>query len=101
MLLNGLKSLIVILPFAKFSDHRPCGSSNRATTIFYVTLQDHVIKGSGDFMEGNSSLHIPTPQKIDSHRHCVNGYIIILVYHVILQDYVVIRSCGMGINHSR
>ena len=101
MLLNGLKFLIVSLLFAKFSDHRPCGSSNRAARIFCVTLQDHVIKGSGDFMEGNSSLHIPTPPKIDSHRHCVNGYIIILVYHVILQDYVVIRSCDIGISHSR
>ena len=25
-----------------------------------MTLQDHVINGSGNFMEKNSSLHIPT-----------------------------------------
>ena len=32
-----------------------------------MTLQDHVIKGSGDFMEGNSSLYIPNSPQIDSH----------------------------------
>ena len=46
--------------FTKFSGHRPCGSSDTAAKIFYVTLQDNVIEGSGYFMEGNSSLYIPT-----------------------------------------
>ena len=41
-----------------------CGSSDTAAKIFYVTLQDYVIKGSGDFMEGNSSLHIPILPKL-------------------------------------
>ena len=39
---------------------RPCGSSDTAAKIVYLTLQDQVIKEPGDFMEGNSSLHIPT-----------------------------------------
>ena len=31
-----------------------------------MTLRDHVIKGSGDFKEGNVSLYIPTlPKLID------------------------------------
>ena len=42
-----------------FCGHRHCGSSDTATKIVYMTLQDHVIKGSGDFMKGNSSLYIP------------------------------------------
>ena len=29
-----------------------------------MTLQDHVIKVSGDFMEGNSTLYIPTQPKL-------------------------------------
>ena len=29
----------------------PCGSSDTATKIFYMTLQDYVMKVSGDFME--------------------------------------------------
>ena len=29
-----------------------------------MTLQDHLIKGSGDFMEQNSSLYIPTLPKL-------------------------------------
>ena len=30
----------------------------------FIFLQDHVIKGSGDFMEGNSSLYIPMLPKL-------------------------------------
>ena len=59
--------------FVKFRGHKPCGSSDTVAKIFYVALQDHVIKGSGDFIEGNYSLYFPTPSTIDSHRHCVNG----------------------------
>ena len=32
--------------------------------MFYVTLQDHLIEGSGDFMERNSSLYISTLPKL-------------------------------------
>ena len=37
--------------------------------------------------------YISHPAKIESHRHCVNGYVMILVCHVNLQDHVVIWSC--------
>ena len=65
-----------------------------------MTLQDHVIKGSGDFMEGKSSLYIPTLPKLividialmDMQLFC----------YVILQDHVIIWSSDlMGRNHSR
>ena len=56
--------MLSISLFAKFCDHSPCGSSDTAAKIVYVTLQDHVIKGSGDFMEGNASLYIPTLPKL-------------------------------------
>ena len=61
--LNGLKFLIVSHHFAKFSGHKPCGYSDITTEIVHMTLQDHLIKGSGNFMEGNSSLYIPTLPK--------------------------------------
>ena len=48
-----------------------------------------MIKGTDDFMEGDSSLHIPTRAKIDRRRHCVDGYIIVLVCCVILQAHVI------------
>ena len=59
-----LKFLIVNLHFSKFCDHKLCDSSDTAAKIVYVTSQDHVIKGSGDFMERNSSLYIPTLLKL-------------------------------------
>ena len=58
--INGLKFLIVSHHFAKLCGHRPCRSSDTAAKIVYMTLQDHVIKGSSDFMEGNSPMYIPT-----------------------------------------
>ena len=62
--LYGLNFLIASYHFATFSGHRPCGSSDTAARRVYVTLKDHVIKVSGDFMEGNSSLYIPTLPKV-------------------------------------
>ena len=50
--------------FAKFSGHRPCGSSDAAAKTIYVTLQDHVIKESDDFKEGSSSFFIPIFPKL-------------------------------------
>ena len=49
---------------ATFSGHKSCGTNNTTAEILYVTLQDHVIKGSGDFMEGISSLNIPRLAKL-------------------------------------
>ena len=60
MWLIGLKFLVVSHHLANFSGHKPIGSSDTAAKILYVTLQDHVIKESGDSMEGNSLLYIPT-----------------------------------------
>ena len=61
---NGFKFLIVSHHYAKFIDHRPCGSSDIAAKIFYVTLQDYMIKGSGDFMKRNSLMYIHTLPKL-------------------------------------
>ena len=62
--LDGLKFLTVSHYYAKFYGPRPRGNSDTATNMIYVTLQDHLIKGSGDFEEGNSSLYIPTLPKL-------------------------------------
>ena len=45
---------------AKFVCHRPRGSRDITGLIFDVTLLGQAIKGSCDFMEGGSSLYIPT-----------------------------------------
>ena len=74
--------------YATFSGHRPRGSSDTTAKIFYVTLEDHVIKVPGDVTEENSSLHILIlpklitvqepikvsyyPAKFGGHRHCGN-----------------------------
>ena len=93
--LNGLKFLIVSPHFATFCGHRPC-SSDTAAIIVYITLQDYVIKGSGDFMNGN---YLSPPCQS---WQFVNGYIIILVCLMILHDYVIIRSYDfMGRSHSK
>ena len=55
---NGLKFLIVSHHFAKFCGYTLCSSSDTAAKIMYLTLQDHVIRKSGDFKEGNSLLYI-------------------------------------------
>ena len=63
--LNGLKFLIVSHYLVKFSGLMLGGSSSdTAAKIFFVTLQDHIIKRSGDFMGGNYSLYIPTLTKL-------------------------------------
>ena len=79
--LNRLNFLIVSHRFSKFTGHRPCGSSAAAAKIVYVTLQDHLIKVSVIFMEGNSSFYIPCQDRM------------ILVCHVILQYHVTKESC--------
>ena len=64
MLLNGLKFVIVNHYFARFCDHSSCGSSDTAGKIVNMTLQDHMIKGFGDFMERKLSLNFPTLPKV-------------------------------------
>ena len=56
--------LIVSYHFAQLSGHSPSGSSDTAAKIFYATLQEHVIKGSGDFMGENSPCIPPLCQKL-------------------------------------
>ena len=69
-----------------------------------------MIKGSGDFMEGNSSLYVPTLIKLiaidivltDFLKLFFKIFIVMLVCHVISQDYVIIWSCDfIGRGHSR
>ena len=64
MWLNGLDFLIVSHHFGKFIGHRPCGSSDTAAKIVYVTLQNHVIRRPGDFIEVKTSFYIPTLPKL-------------------------------------
>ena len=62
--LTGLKFLIKGYCLAKFSGYRHCRSKDKAAKIYYVTFKDQIIKESNDFMEGSSSLYIPTLPKL-------------------------------------
>ena len=59
--------------------------------ICHVNLQDHVIKGSCDFMEGNSSLCVT----VLSNLVAVNIVAVEIkhVCHVTLPDHVIKGSC--------
>ena len=50
--------LILCNHHAKFHGRSYCGSRDVMYLICHVALQDHVIKGSFDFMEGNFSLYV-------------------------------------------
>ena len=51
---------------------------------------------------GKFLIECPHRAKIDSHKHCVNGYVIILVYQMILHDHVIKGSFDfMGRSPSR
>ena len=54
------KVLIVSHHLAKIFALRICSGKDIVDVIFYVTLQEYVIKWSCDCMEGSSSMHIPT-----------------------------------------
>ena len=41
--------------------------------IYHVTLQDHMIKGSSDLMEGSSFIECNSPALLGDHRHCGSG----------------------------
>ena len=56
-----------------------------------MTLQDKEIKGSCNFIEGNS-FYIPTLPKLIAINIVLIG-IIVLVGHMILQDHMIIWSC--------
>lgn len=75
MWLDALKVLIVNYHFLKLSGDRPCRSSNAAAKTVYVTLQEHVIKGSVDLMEQNSSMYILTQVKLISIDMCMCKWI--------------------------
>ena len=49
------------LPLAKFGDHRHFCSRDITDLMFQVTLEDRLINGLYEFMEGISSLYVPTP----------------------------------------
>ena len=51
-----LKPVIVTHHLAKFNGHRSCGSRDMYL-ICDVALQDRVIEGPCDFMEGSTSLY--------------------------------------------
>ena len=42
---------------ATFGEHSHCDSGDLTYLICHVTLQDYVIKGSCDFMEGSSTFY--------------------------------------------
>ena len=56
-------------------------------SVCHVISQDHVIKGSFDFMGGSLFVVDHHPAKFGRSSLCVSGDII-LIYHVISQEYM-------------
>ena len=76
---------------AKFAGHRLSCSRDITGLKLHLTLQDHLIKGLYEFMEGNFSLYISTlPNLVATGIVLVD---MILVCHVISQDHVIIKPC--------
>ena len=71
--------------------------------FYHVTLQNHVIKTSSDFMKVTlSSDFFHRHAKFGSHRHCGNEDIMVSVCHAISQDHVIKEPCDfMGGTPSR
>ena len=67
-----MEYLLITHHFAKVDGYRACGSRDITYLIFHVTLQDHVIKGSCDFMEGSSSLYATTARS-GGYKQCGGG----------------------------
>ena len=65
----------------------PCGDTKYLT--YQVTLQNHVIEESSDFMGWISSWYIII--KFGDHRYCSSSSrdIMFLVYHVIKQNHLI------------
>ena len=55
-----VKVLHIKPPSCQFGCQRTCDSRDITDLIFHVTMQDRVIKGLCDFMEGDSSFYIYT-----------------------------------------
>ena len=53
------KLFIVSHHLAKSGGYKSCGSRDTLDLVFHMTLQDRVIKGPCDVMEGISSLYTP------------------------------------------
>ena len=56
----GWKFLIVNHHLPKFGGHRPFRSRDIRNLMFYMTLQHYMLRGLYEFMEGNSTLYMPT-----------------------------------------
>ena len=52
--------VVEIMSLIQFLFFNSCCSRDIIDLIFHVTLEDHVIKGLCEVMEGSSSLYIPT-----------------------------------------
>ena len=54
----SVEALIVTYHLAKFNGHILFCSEDITNLVWHVTLQDHLIKGSCDFMKGSPSLYV-------------------------------------------
>ena len=77
----------------KFNDIMSCGSRDMTYLIYHVTLQDHVIKGSSDFMEKSSSWSVTTLSGLVAIDVDV-VVIVILIYLVASRDHIFKGLCN-------
>ena len=66
--------------------------------ICYATLQDHMVKGSSEFMEGSSSLYVTTLSCLVAIGIVVVElcylFVLCLIYHVAPHDHVFKGLCN-------
>ena len=77
---------------AKFSGHRPCRSGDTTAKLSCVALQDHVIRRSGGFKEGNSDYISDKLTKLIAIDIVLinTAIIIIIICNVIIQVHMII-----------
>ena len=77
----------------KFGSHSDCGSRDITYLICQLTLEDHNIKGSSDFIEGSFSLNVTTLPGLVALGIVVVEKMI-LIYDMTLHDHVFKGFCN-------
>ena len=70
-----------------FSGHWSSASKDKKYLAYHVTLQNHMIKGSSNFMRGGALQGISPLWRFSGHRYYITGDIKFLVSRVIKKDH--------------
>ena len=88
-MIKALYDFMVYHHPTKFGGHIHCGGVDITVLVCQVISEDHMMKGSCDFISKDPSRSV----KFGGHRYSGSGDIIIFVCHVTLQDHVIKVLC--------